>query len=115
MLDLYLITGVSPEEYKSLKSKEAEIVDECKTSFNEEWRPRIKDIKVSFKYNPALSAIGIFVERENEQILAERSSIVFGNHQELSINEGNMALSLRVDLEERLRRIRIQTHQDWVD
>ncbi len=89
--DGYLIHGVSPEEFNELKGQEAEIDAAVLSSLNDTWKPRVRGIKSTFKYNPNRRMIGIYIERSGQQQLVfdagglteEEDAVVYGLHREL--------------------------------
>ena len=101
----YIIKQILPEEYKALKREAPTIVRTAKEILNENDRPKIQDIIISFKYNPQRYTIGIFIKKgEQEQLVLDE--------QGLSEEENALTNSLRMTLEERLDRIRIP-QENW--
>ena len=58
----YLLRGVGEDEYRALKKDEEAIVKELMGEFNEHWRPQVKDIEVTFRYNTNRRSIGIWYQ-----------------------------------------------------
>ena len=78
----YVLYDVKPDEYSLLKEKESKIIKEIKENFNDVWRPRVKDVNVSFKYNSSKNNVGIFIDDKlilNSDGLDDKVDAVVGN------------------------------------
>jgi len=106
-LNDYLLRQVKPEEFAELKKQEADLVSSVMDGFNDVWKPKVKGIKTTFKYNPQRSVIGIYVERNGQpQLVVER--------QNLSESEEAVVGSLYSALEQRLDRLRLP-QEEWTE
>ncbi|MFH1506563.1 MAG: hypothetical protein ABIE94_06275 [archaeon] len=104
--DDYLLRNVSPAEFEALKREEADIVSAVIDGFNEVWRPRVQGITTTFRYNTSRDIVGIFLEREGQQLIVEGEG--------LSEAEKHVVGSLYTALENRLDRLRLPKER-WVD
>ncbi len=66
----YFITGVSYDDYLTLKDEEKKIMDSVNDEFDSTWKTRLSGIKVTFLYNREKSMIGICIKKKKEEILA---------------------------------------------
>ena len=106
-LDDYLVREVKREEYQELKKQKEKIINSVMNGFNDHWKPKVKGIKTTFKYNSSRSMIGIYVIREGQQqLVVERQGL----------NEAEDAVvgSLYRILEQELDRIRLPK-EEWGD
>ncbi|MFA5020119.1 MAG: hypothetical protein WC533_03400 [Candidatus Pacearchaeota archaeon] len=103
----YLLRQVKPEEFVELKKQEANLFFSVMDGFNDVWKPRVRGIITTFKYNPKRNAVGIYVERNGQpQLVVER--------QGLSEPEEAVVGSLYLALEQRLDRLRLPK-EEWVE
>lgn len=101
----YLLS-VRPDEYLFLKEEERTLLEQVRGSFNDTWRPRVKDITVTLKYNPNRRIVGMWLRRgEDEHLVVDESG--------LSEPELAFAQSLYSALEQKLTSIRLPL-EDWV-
>ncbi len=106
-LNDYLLRQVKPEEFAELKRQEADLVSSVMDGFNDVWKPKVKGIKTTFKYNPQRNVVGIYVERNGQQqLVVER--------QGLSEPEEAVVGSLYQALEQRLDRLRLPK-EEWAE
>src|SRR3989344_2975125 len=106
-LNDYLLRQVKPEEFAELKRQEADLVSSVMDGFNDVWKPKVKGIKTTFKYNSQRKVVGIYVERnEQPQLIVER--------QGLSEPEEAVVGSLYQALEQRLDRLRLP-QEEWTE
>ena len=103
----YLLRDVKPSEFKKLKAREKEIVSKAINGFNEEWKPKVKEVRATFKYNLERHMIGIHIEKNGGQYLIDTGK---------GLNEGEYAVvnSLYIDLIQKLNQLRLKG-QKWVD
>ena len=64
---MYTIEQVTPEEFRTLKAKEQELLSKTKSSFNGVWSPKVRDINVSLEYNPKDNLLGFILERADKR------------------------------------------------
>ena len=103
----YLLEDVRPSEFRALKAKEGKILSEIVDSFNDEWKPRVKDIKATLKYNPKRNIIGIHLKINDRQCLIE-------GKEGLNEEEKTFVYSLYTDLMRKMSSLRLK-REEWVD
>ena len=101
----YLLRGVQLKEYEALKGDRSRLIDETMQGFNDVWRPKTKNIRATFKYNPGREAVGIFLQNHRQEQLVLDS-------EGLTKAQDAVVGSLYGRLKERLDRLRIP-HENW--
>ncbi len=102
----YLLREVKPEEFQELENRQADIISDVMDEFNDHWKPKVKDVRVSFKYNPQRNLVGIYINRNGQEgLIVERRS--------LTDEEEAVVGSLYGALEKNLDRLRLPK-EEWV-
>ena len=99
----YLLRGVRPEEFRALKRKEKDIFSIVIEGFNDEWKPKVRGITPTIKYNLSRNAIGIYL---GDKLIID--------DEDLDETERGFVQILYSALEKRLCRLRLPA-EEWVD
>jgi|SRR3989344_961428 len=101
------------EEYDSLREKREELIRKNRDGFNDAWKPRVKGIEVTFRYNPSRAVLGIFVKNNGKYELADSESQAKTKPQ--TIAKSVISNGLLEIIKEELYKIKLKNSDEWID